>query len=220
MLDIRIPTIVVFATSYSPSIVSSRCRPITCVTAHLSLHRGDGYCTLMCRLCFPPAGGCKNGDDGGHCNDAHHLWLFLPHILIFSSLHLFLPSWLLSAALFFVVPLSLVFPCPGSLALAAFAALAVLATLALAALALAALTIALATLTTLTALAALVALAIAIALALALALALATLAIALALATLTALSATLAPSPLSPHGYSWFDGLLRNLGPGFKPLRC
>jgi hypothetical protein len=44
MLDIRIPTIVVDATSYSPSMVSSMCRPITCVTAHLSLHRGDGYC--------------------------------------------------------------------------------------------------------------------------------------------------------------------------------
>ncbi len=44
MLEIRIPTIVVNATSYSPSMVSLTCRPITCVTAHLSLHRGDGYC--------------------------------------------------------------------------------------------------------------------------------------------------------------------------------
>ncbi len=31
MLDIRIPTIVFDATSYSPSMVSSMCRPITCV---------------------------------------------------------------------------------------------------------------------------------------------------------------------------------------------
>jgi hypothetical protein len=44
MLDNRIPTIVVDATSYSPSMVCSTCRPITCVTAHVSLHRGDGYC--------------------------------------------------------------------------------------------------------------------------------------------------------------------------------
>jgi hypothetical protein len=44
MLDISMPKIVVNATSYSPSMVSSTCRPIMCVTAHLSLHRGDGYC--------------------------------------------------------------------------------------------------------------------------------------------------------------------------------
>jgi hypothetical protein len=44
MLDISIPKIVVDATSQSPSKVSSTCRPITCVIAHLSLHRGDGYC--------------------------------------------------------------------------------------------------------------------------------------------------------------------------------
>jgi hypothetical protein len=44
MLDISIPKIVVDATSFSPSMVSSTCRLITCVTAHLSLHRGDGYC--------------------------------------------------------------------------------------------------------------------------------------------------------------------------------
>ncbi len=46
MLDIRISKIVVDATSHSPSVVSLTCRPITCVTAHISLHRGDGYCKL------------------------------------------------------------------------------------------------------------------------------------------------------------------------------
>jgi hypothetical protein len=45
MLDISIPKIVVDATSHSPSMVSSTCRPITCVNAHVSLHRGDGYCS-------------------------------------------------------------------------------------------------------------------------------------------------------------------------------
>ncbi len=44
MLDISIPKIVVDATSYSPSMVSLTCRPITCVTTYLSLHSGDGYC--------------------------------------------------------------------------------------------------------------------------------------------------------------------------------
>ncbi len=44
MLDISIPKIVVNATSHSPSIVSSTCRLIMCVTTHISLHRGDGYC--------------------------------------------------------------------------------------------------------------------------------------------------------------------------------
>jgi hypothetical protein len=45
MLNISIPKIVVNATSHSPSMVSLMCRPITCVTAHVSLHRGDGYCS-------------------------------------------------------------------------------------------------------------------------------------------------------------------------------
>ncbi len=44
MLDISIPKIVVHATLYSQSMVSLTCRPITCVTAYLSLHRSDGYC--------------------------------------------------------------------------------------------------------------------------------------------------------------------------------
>ncbi len=52
MLDIRIPTIVINATSYSPSMVCSTCRAITCVTTHLSLHRGHGYCTGMSLLFY------------------------------------------------------------------------------------------------------------------------------------------------------------------------
>jgi hypothetical protein len=50
MLDISIPKIVVDATSHSPSMVSLMCRPITCVTAHVSLHRGDGYCSICTRV--------------------------------------------------------------------------------------------------------------------------------------------------------------------------
>jgi hypothetical protein len=50
MLDISIPKIVIDATSHSPSMVSSTCRPITCVTAHVSLHRGDGYCRPQYKL--------------------------------------------------------------------------------------------------------------------------------------------------------------------------
>jgi hypothetical protein len=44
MLDISISKIVVNATSHSLSMVSLTCRPITCVTAHVSLHIGDEYC--------------------------------------------------------------------------------------------------------------------------------------------------------------------------------
>jgi hypothetical protein len=54
MLDIRIPTIVVNATSYSLSMVSMTCGPITCVNAHLSLHRGDGYCNIVTTQCHQP----------------------------------------------------------------------------------------------------------------------------------------------------------------------
>jgi hypothetical protein len=44
MLDISIPKIVIDATSHFLSMVSLMCRPITCVTAHVHLHRDDGYC--------------------------------------------------------------------------------------------------------------------------------------------------------------------------------
>ncbi len=47
MLDISIPKIVVNATSHSLSVVSLTCKAITCVTAHVSLHRGDGYHTAV-----------------------------------------------------------------------------------------------------------------------------------------------------------------------------